>query len=285
MLPRASAGASVEPRLGRVVSRLARSPGFAFAVAACGAAWLVHRRCSQRVVQVADDVWRDLCQRLGVQEDVAGKWWGRIAGHYGEAGRHYHTLKHVEHMLATQRAHASLVTKPATCQLATFFHDVIYDPRSSTNEEDSALLFNDFVNDVMKANPSGFAAAGDEVRAAACQRVSELRLPCHYAVRCCSAPRAHASVVHARSQVVDPEEVYDYIVKTKSHSAPKQADPNLLLFLDFDMAILGTPWRGETGGGLGGVSCPANVACSESGARVLSQRYVLRLTLRGAAVG
>ncbi len=34
-------------------------------------------------------------------------------------------------------------------EIAIFFHDIIYRPDSSTNEEDSAKLAVDFINDVV----------------------------------------------------------------------------------------------------------------------------------------
>ena len=46
--------------------------------------------------------------------------------------------------------------------------------------------------------------------------------------------------------MVNPEEVYDYIIATKSHAVDGDADVNKQLFMDIDMAILGTPWESTT---------------------------------------
>src|SRR5215207_4462890 len=59
-----------------------------------------------------------------------------------EAHRRYHTLSHVAHVL---RAVAELlpeveVPDPVAVRLAAWFHDAIYDPRSTVNEADSAAL-------------------------------------------------------------------------------------------------------------------------------------------------
>lgn len=59
-----------------------------------------------------------------------------------EPHRHYHTLSHVAHVLraAGELMAAVPVADPRAVRLAAWFHDAIYDPRSSTNEADSAAL-------------------------------------------------------------------------------------------------------------------------------------------------
>lgn len=59
-----------------------------------------------------------------------------------EAHRHYHTLAHVAHVLRTAgelMATVAVVDSRAV-RLAAWFHDAIYDPRSASNEDDSAAL-------------------------------------------------------------------------------------------------------------------------------------------------
>jgi len=58
---------------------------------------------------------------------------------YSEPHRHYHTLKHLHQVLDVLIANNS----GASLQLAAWFHDAIYDPRASDNEERSAALAND----------------------------------------------------------------------------------------------------------------------------------------------
>jgi predicted metal-dependent HD superfamily phosphohydrolase len=55
---------------------------------------------------------------------------------YLEAHRHYHTIEHIADMLAAGRS----IPLDATQTMAVWFHDAIYDPRSSANEERSAAL-------------------------------------------------------------------------------------------------------------------------------------------------
>ena len=59
-----------------------------------------------------------------------------LTDRYCEPGRFYHTLVHIAHMLHAGREFPITDTQ----KWAIWFHDAIYDPRSSTNEEDSAQL-------------------------------------------------------------------------------------------------------------------------------------------------
>lgn len=52
---------------------------------------------------------------------------------YNEPQRAYHNLKHIEALL-------KLLPQEPELELAAWFHDTIYDPRQSDNEEQSALL-------------------------------------------------------------------------------------------------------------------------------------------------
>lgn len=206
----------------RVLSRFHPRPAVAsaliFGTTALFTTGIVGARRLLRVVIVPREAWQTLCHSLQIPDEVAQAWWKRVDRHYSEPQRYYHTMAHIAHMLNTQHAHRSLVTKPATCQLATFFHDIIYDPKSGTNEEDSAKLFQVFAKEALSA----ITANQDGAKTAT------------------TIPKTFTSV---DGEVVDPREVYHYIICTKSHTPPPEADVNLRLFLDFDMAILGTPWE------------------------------------------
>jgi predicted metal-dependent HD superfamily phosphohydrolase len=67
-----------------------------------------------------------------VEADLLARW--------SEPHRHYHTRRHLEAMLAVVDAHGHLATDPAQVRLAVWFHDAVYDPRASGNEEASAAL-------------------------------------------------------------------------------------------------------------------------------------------------
>ena len=74
-------------------------------------------------------------------------WWSRIQAHYSEPHRFYHTMRHLDSMAAMYAEHAATVTTKHALVLAMAFHDVIYNPRSPTNEEDSAALFDEYASE------------------------------------------------------------------------------------------------------------------------------------------
>lgn len=67
---------------------------------------------------------------LDVLPDLTKRWCDQLS----EPHRHYHTLRHVQHMLAHMPQDA------ATGELiaAIWLHDIVYDPRAADNEERSA---------------------------------------------------------------------------------------------------------------------------------------------------
>lgn len=70
-----------------------------------------------------------------------------IVAMYSEPRRHYHTLVHLEEMLGFLDLMQIDSLDYKSLVLAIFFHDIVYDPNSATNEEDSAQLFQDFWRD------------------------------------------------------------------------------------------------------------------------------------------
>ena len=59
---------------------------------------------------------------------------------YAEPHRHYHTMAHIEAMLAQFEAHRGSVAQPELVEAAIWFHDAIYDPLRHDNEAQSARL-------------------------------------------------------------------------------------------------------------------------------------------------
>ena len=58
---------------------------------------------------------------------------------YSEPERAYHTLHHISECLQLLQQTQGLAQSSASIELAIWFHDAIYDPRRSDNEERSAL--------------------------------------------------------------------------------------------------------------------------------------------------
>ncbi|XP_061173310.1 uncharacterized protein LOC133182476 [Saccostrea echinata] len=94
----------------------------------------------QRWLTLARDI-------LRIQEDVCQKWWGYIEQKYSESQRHYHTLSHLEEMFQHFDQYHEKLDKPELVSLAIYFHDIIYDPKASDNEERSADVFTQFVKE------------------------------------------------------------------------------------------------------------------------------------------
>ncbi|XP_062582105.1 uncharacterized protein LOC134243892 [Saccostrea cucullata] len=84
---------------------------------------------------------------LRVKEEVCQKWWGYIEQKYSESQRHYHTLHHLEEMFQHFDQYHEKMARPELVSLAVYFHDIIYDPKASDNEERSADIFIQFVKE------------------------------------------------------------------------------------------------------------------------------------------
>lgn len=65
--------------------------------------------------------------------------YAEIGRRYGEEGRFYHTLTHVDAVLAVVGRLARPADLPAL-RLAAWLHDVVYDPRAADNEARSAAF-------------------------------------------------------------------------------------------------------------------------------------------------
>lgn len=83
--------------------------------------------------------WSALWRELGAVGDPE-PWHARLVATYGEPSRAYHNLQHIAECLAELAAVRTLAREPALIAAALWFHDAVYDPRSATNEEDSARL-------------------------------------------------------------------------------------------------------------------------------------------------
>ena len=66
---------------------------------------------------------------------------GRLCAAYGEAGRHYHALAHIEHCLCEFDGARAAIAAADDVELALWYHDAVYQPGDSDNEGRSAALF------------------------------------------------------------------------------------------------------------------------------------------------
>lgn len=81
------------------------------------------------------DRWCEALAPLGVESAAAGAAFADLIARYGEPGRHYHTVEHLAAVVDSLHGCRQEANDLATLLLAAFWHDVIYDPRRSDNEE------------------------------------------------------------------------------------------------------------------------------------------------------
>jgi len=79
-----------------------------------------------------------LCLRFGIPNAQASETWEDLEKRYSEPHRHYHTLGHIEKMLAwmDKTSEGSDVM-----EMAIWFHDCIYEPLEKENEAQSVRHF------------------------------------------------------------------------------------------------------------------------------------------------
>ncbi len=73
-------------------------------------------------------------------ENLAEKCWTEIEKNYTNKKRHYHTLQHLDNLLLQLTEVKNSIQSWDTILFTLYYHDVIYNPLRSDNEEKSAKL-------------------------------------------------------------------------------------------------------------------------------------------------
>ena len=97
------------------------------------------------------DRWEDMWEKLGahgVPQDV----FDELVQAYSSPDRFYHSLTHVEDCLALVNKTRSLAAHPEEVELATWFHDAVYDTRRDDNEQKSAAWAEVVIGDADLSN-------------------------------------------------------------------------------------------------------------------------------------
>jgi predicted metal-dependent HD superfamily phosphohydrolase len=83
--------------------------------------------------------WLELWSRMGAQGSGAPIF-ARLTAAYAEPGRAYHTAEHIRDCLAELDLSRDLAQYPDEIEAALWFHDAVYRPGASDNEDQSAEL-------------------------------------------------------------------------------------------------------------------------------------------------
>ena len=89
--------------------------------------------------------WVRLLARWSVTPADAYPVFDRLVAAHSESHRFYHTLEHLAEMFKVAGKLADASDDMAAVQLAIWFHDSVYDPRATDNEERSAALAGDLL--------------------------------------------------------------------------------------------------------------------------------------------
>ena len=82
--------------------------------------------------------WNRLMTALGMPSST--ETFRELVAAYSEGHRHYHTVAHIDHCLHELDSVPELAHEAAEVELALWFHDAVYNPYGSGNEERSADL-------------------------------------------------------------------------------------------------------------------------------------------------
>jgi len=78
------------------------------------------------------------CLPFNQDQNLIEKLWSEIEKNYSHKSRHYHNLEHLESMFSELDALKDKISNYSNISFSVFYHDVIYDASSKSNEEKSA---------------------------------------------------------------------------------------------------------------------------------------------------
>ncbi|MDN3724440.1 hypothetical protein QRD02_08595 [Aequorivita sp. SDUM287046] len=85
-------------------------------------------------------IFTHLCQKYTSNQPIVQGLWTELNQCYSEDSRHYHTMSHLENMYLQLEKVKSNITDWDAVLFALFYHDIVYNPSQSDNEEKSAVL-------------------------------------------------------------------------------------------------------------------------------------------------
>ncbi|MGG7439094.1 HD domain-containing protein [Chryseobacterium arthrosphaerae] len=79
------------------------------------------------------------CLPFDKDHERISRLWNEIETKYTEKGRYYHNLLHLDNMFLELEAVKDRISRFTLLSFAVFYHDIIYDATSKSNEEKSAV--------------------------------------------------------------------------------------------------------------------------------------------------
>lgn len=87
-----------------------------------------------------EEIFVELASQYTKDDKLIHKYWDEINSAYSKAGRHYHTLQHLQNLLVYLQALQSQINNWNAVVFALYYHDVVYNTLKHDNEERSAAL-------------------------------------------------------------------------------------------------------------------------------------------------
>jgi predicted metal-dependent HD superfamily phosphohydrolase len=91
-------------------------------------------------IMLLKQTFKNLLANYTGDENLAEKCWTEIEKNYTNKKRHYHTLQHLDNLLLQLTEVKNSIQSWDTILFTLYYHDVIYNPLRSDNEEKSAKL-------------------------------------------------------------------------------------------------------------------------------------------------
>jgi predicted metal-dependent HD superfamily phosphohydrolase len=87
-----------------------------------------------------EKVFKEILNKLVQELELTAELWRDLRSRYSESGRFYHTLSHLDSIISELNAVKNSVQDWETMVFSVAYHDSVYDPLGSDNEERSADL-------------------------------------------------------------------------------------------------------------------------------------------------
>jgi predicted metal-dependent HD superfamily phosphohydrolase len=79
-------------------------------------------------------------KKYGVNPETVDFYWNEVVRDYSTEGRYYHTIDHLEYVVNLLYEYRSSIRRWDILLMAAVYHDIVYDPAASNNEEESAMI-------------------------------------------------------------------------------------------------------------------------------------------------